>query len=136
MINFAQSYCHSRDGTDQLNRGIFKMVESPKLKDSTGWTYSAWAALLISFMANLPVIDMVLHRVKEVEPTPHLQIHHLPEFAFAGLLAQLLITFLFGYFLIRYLRNHQWNSGINKDFQWTINLFTIELPEVVIILTR
>jgi len=122
MINFAQSYCHSRDGTDQLNRGIFKMVESPKLKDSTGWTYSAWAALLISFMANLPVIDMVLHRVKEVEPTPHLQIHHLPEFAFAGLLAQLLITFLFGYFLIRYLRNHQWNSGINKDFQWTILL--------------
>ena len=108
--------------TDQLNRGIFKMVESPKLKDSTGWTYSAWAALLISFMANLPVIDMVLHRVKEVEPTPHLQIHHLPEFAFAGLLAQLLITFLFGYFLIRYLRNHQWNSGINKDFQWTILL--------------
>ncbi|MCX6303372.1 MAG: histidine kinase [Bacteroidetes bacterium] len=96
------------------------MVESLNLKDSTGWRYSAWAALLISIMANLPVIDMVFHRVKEVEPNPHMQVHHLPEFAFPGLLAQLLITFLFGYLLIRYLRNHQWNSGTNKEFQWIV----------------
>jgi sensor histidine kinase YesM len=96
------------------------MVESLNLKDATGWRYSAWAALLISIMANLPVIDMVFHRVDKMETAPRVQVHHLPEFAAPGLLLQLLFTFLFSYFLIRYLRNHQWNSGMNKDFQWTL----------------
>ena len=98
------------------------MVESYNLKDPAGWRFSAWAALLISIMANLPVIDMVFHRVKDVEPAPHIPFHHPPEFAFSGLLLQLLITFLFGFLLIRYLRNHQWNSGISKNFQWPVLL--------------
>ena len=98
------------------------MLESFNLRDATGWRFSAWAALLISIMANLPVIDMVFHRVKELEPGPRLQVHHLPEFAFPSLLVQLLITFLFGFILMRYLRNHQWNSKINKGFQWTVFL--------------
>ena len=98
------------------------MAEQDNFNDEKGGHFPAWAALLISIMANLPVIDMVFHRVKEVEPNPRMQVHHLPEFAFPGLLAQLLLTFLFGYLLIRYLRNHQWNSRINKDFQWTILL--------------
>ena len=98
------------------------MVESYNLKDPAGWRFSAWAALLISIMANLPVIDMVFHRVKEVEPPLHEIIHHPPEFAFPGLIMQLLVTFLFGFLLIRYLRNHEWYKGKKKDFQWTILL--------------
>jgi len=98
------------------------MTQLYNVNDEKGRHFPAWAALLISIMANLPVIDMVLHRVKEVEPNPNLQVHHPPEYAIPGLLAQLLITFLFGYLLIRYLKNHQWNSGTGKDFQWTILL--------------
>ncbi|MCX6265932.1 MAG: histidine kinase [Bacteroidetes bacterium] len=96
------------------------MAEQYNFKDEKGWHFPAWAALLISIMANLPVIDMVFHRVKEVGAESHVQVRHLPEFAFPGLLVQLLITFLFGYLLMRYLRNHQWNSEINKGFQWTV----------------
>jgi sensor histidine kinase YesM len=107
--------------TDPLKQGI-RMVESHNFKDSEGRQFSAWAALLISVMANLPVIDMVLHRGKEMETDPHMQVHTLPEFAFPSLLIQLLISFLFGYLLIRYLRNHPWSSGNNKDFQWVLLL--------------
>jgi len=94
------------------------MEESLKLKDPAGWRFSAWAASLISVMANLPILDMVLHRAKEVQPATHVLVHHPPEFAFTGLILQLLITFLFGFILIRYLRNHQWTAGRKKDFQW------------------
>jgi sensor histidine kinase YesM len=98
------------------------MAEPLDFKDTTGWHFPAWAALLISVMANLPIIDMVFHRVKEEGPAPHALAHHPPEFAFPGLLVQLLVTFLFGFLLIRYLRNHQWTARINKDFQWILLL--------------
>jgi len=92
------------------------------LKDTTGWRFPVWAALLIGIMANLPIIDMVFHRVKKVETGPIVLVPQMPEFAVPGLFIQLLITFLFGLLLIRYLRNHPWNSGINKDFQWGLFL--------------
>ncbi len=98
------------------------MAELYNLKEPAGWRFSAWAALLISIMANLPIIDMAFHRVKDMESAPGEMVHHPPEFAFPGLVAQLLVTFLFGFLLIRYLRNHQWKRGKNKDFQWTILL--------------
>jgi two-component system LytT family sensor kinase len=98
------------------------MAEPIYFKETTDWRFPAWAALLVSIMANLPIIDMVFHKVQEVETTPHVPGHQMPEFAFPGLVLQLIITFLFGFLLIRYLQNHQWKSGINKDFQWMLLL--------------
>lgn len=96
------------------------MAGSISPKDPTGWRFSVWAALLISIMANLPIIDMALHRGKELDTVAPVLVHKLPDFAFSGLLVQLLITFLFGFFLIRYLRNHHWNSIITRNFQWMV----------------
>lgn len=96
------------------------MAESVNLKDTTGWRFSVWAALLISIMANLPILDMALHRGNEIDTAPHVLDHKLPDFAFSGLLAQLLITFIFGFLLIRYLRNNHWNSLITGSFQWRV----------------
>ncbi len=96
------------------------MTEPLNFKDTTSWHFAAWAALLVSIMANLPIIDMVFHKVREVETIPHVPVHQMPGFAVPGLVLQLIITFLFGFLLIRYLQNHQWKSGINKDFQWML----------------
>jgi sensor histidine kinase YesM len=110
------------------------MAELSNLKDPAGWRFSAWAALLISIMANLPVIDMVFHRVKDMETAPREMLHHPPEFAFPGLLAQLLVTFLFGFILIRYLRKHLWTKGEKKRFQWPILLVVFSQFAVFFIL--
>jgi sensor histidine kinase YesM len=91
-------------------------------KETTGWRFPVWAALLISIMANFPVIDMVLHRVKEVETDHPVLVPPIPGFALPSLVLQLLITFLFGFVLIRYLQKHHWVGRINKDFQWKILL--------------
>jgi len=98
------------------------MAEPLNFKDTSSWHFPAWAALLVSIMANLPIIDMVFHKVQEVEANPHVPGRQMPEFAFPGLVLQLIVTFLFGFLLIRYLQNHQWKSGINKDFQWMLLL--------------
>jgi len=63
---------------------------------------------------------MFFHKVQEMETNPHVPGHQMPEFAFPGLVLQLIVTFLFGFSLIRYLQNHQWHSGINKNFQWML----------------
>ena len=52
------------------------MIESLNFKDTTSWHFAAWAALLVSIMANLPTIDMVFHKVQEVETPPHGPGHH------------------------------------------------------------
>ena len=101
------------------------MTESHSNRDQAGWRFSAWAAVLISIMANLPIIDVVLHQAKELETAPPVLINHPPAFAFLSLLVQLLLTFLFSFVLIRYLRQHQWTSGKKKAFQWKILLAVI-----------
>jgi len=112
------------------------MADSLNLKDPAGWRFSAWAALLISVMANLPIIDMVLHRAKEVVPAPHALVHHPPEFALPGLIVQMLITFFFGFSLIRYLRNHRWTKGKQKDFQWmTLLMVSCQFAVFFILMT-
>jgi len=98
------------------------MAEPLNFKNKTSWHFAAWAALLVSIMANLPIIDMVFHEVQEVEIIPHVPGHQMPEFAIPGLVLQLIITFLFGFSLIRHLQNHQWKLLINKDFQWMLLL--------------
>ncbi len=84
--------------------------------------FPAWAALLVSIMANLPIIDMVFHKMPEMESLPAGIGKPLPEVALPGLVLQLIVTFFFCFFLILYLHKHQWRNGPTGNFAWILLL--------------
>lgn len=101
------------------------MVQSHNPKDRATSHFSFWAAMLISIMANLPIIDVVFHGPKVMEKAPQLMANYPPAFTLLSLVAQLLFTFLFSFLLILYLRKHQWTFSARKwHLQWRMVVMT------------
>lgn len=97
------------------------MKEKGNLEIS-GWKYPIGAALLVSVMANLPIIDMVFHKMPDLGPVHPGVVRPVPEFALPGLILQLMVTFLFGLILIGSLRNHPWRTEATGWFDWRLLL--------------
>lgn len=100
------------------------MINRLFLHGKADWHFTVGAALLISVMANMPVIDMALR--KPLEPAHDVfQLHNLPPmFTWWSLFLQLLIVFFFGMVLIRFLRSHLWIGSQSFFFTWSTFLVT------------
>jgi sensor histidine kinase YesM len=97
------------------------------LKEKSNSVFVFWSSLIISLLANLPIMDMAAKR-KENHPfehTPHEVIN--PIGLFADMFIQLVLSFLFAYLLISFLQKNKWTSDLYNRSFWKTLLITILL---------
>ena len=97
------------------------------LKEKSNIVFTFWSSVIISLLANLPIMDMAFKR-SESHSFEH-NIHEMinPFILFADMFTQLISSFLFAFLLISFLKKNKWSSNINKLAFWKTLLTTIIL---------
>lgn len=97
------------------------------LKEKSNAVFIFWSAVIISLLANLPIMDMAVKRNENhpIEHSPHEMIN--PFVLSADMFTQLVFSFLFAYLLISFLRKNEWSTNFNKVDFWKTLLTTIAL---------
>lgn len=97
------------------------------LKEKTNSVFIFWSSVIISLLANLPIMDMAVKRNDNhsFEHSPHEMIN--PFVLFADMFTQLILSFLFALLLISFLQKNKWSANINKFEFWKTLFTTIAL---------
>ena len=98
-----------------------------RLKEKTNKSFNIWSSLIISLLANLPIMDMALKRNDEMHIEHKVHEAFNPAGIFADMLTQLILSFVFAYFLINFLQKNKWTLNLYKLTFWKTIFTTILL---------
>jgi len=98
-----------------------------RLKEKTNKSFDVWSSLIISLLANLPIMDIAVKRKNDIpfEHSPHVDFN--PIGLFADMFIQLVLSFLFAYLLISFLQKNKWTTDLYSRSFWKTSLITILL---------
>ncbi len=97
------------------------------LKEKSNSVFIFWSSLIISLLANLPIMDMAVKR-NENHPFEHAPNEVInPIGLFADMFTQLVLSFIFAYLLISFLQKNKWSVNLNKLTFWKTLSITLLL---------